>query len=151
MIPTVDANLLIYTRDSRDPVKQETANAVLDAFVAAHGAKLCVQVLAEYYSVLTRKLKEPAIHARNATVALSQSVGSFNYDLEDMQAALDLAASGVLWIWDAVLVCASLRAGCTLLISEDMQDGRRFDRLTVMSPFSPEGTPNPELMERLAA
>lgn len=151
MIPTVDANLLVYTRDSREPAKQATANAVLSAFVTTPGAKLCVQVLAEYYSVLTRKLNERPALARDATVALSQSVESFNYDLEDFQAALELAASGVLWIWDAVLVCAALRAGCTLLISEDMQDGRRFDQLTVITPFAPDGSPNPELMERLAA
>ena len=151
MIPTVDTNLLVYTRDVRDPEKHRSANTVLDAFVRTRGAKICVQVLAEYYSVLTRKLKEEPLPARDAAVALSEAVGSFSYDIEDMRAALELAANRVLWVWDGVLVCAALRAGCTLLISEDLQSGRQFDQLSVISPFAPDGSPNPNLMKMFEA
>jgi predicted nucleic acid-binding protein len=37
--------------------------------------------------------------------------------------------------WDALIVEAALRAGATYLVSEDLQDGRRFETLTVRNPF----------------
>ena len=37
--------------------------------------------------------------------------------------------------WDALIVRAALESGCTLLMSEDMQHGRRFEGLEVEDPF----------------
>jgi len=39
-------------------------------------------------------------------------------------------------IYDALIVASALEAGCTTLVSEDMQDGRVIDgRLTIRNPF----------------
>jgi predicted nucleic acid-binding protein len=37
--------------------------------------------------------------------------------------------------WDALIVEAALRAGARTLLSEDLQDGRRFGELVVRNPF----------------
>ena len=37
--------------------------------------------------------------------------------------------------WDALIVEAALRAGAVELVTEDLQNGRRFDHLTVRNPF----------------
>lgn len=37
--------------------------------------------------------------------------------------------------WGSLVVAAAQTQACTLLISEDFQDGMRFDRLTVRDPF----------------
>ena len=37
---------------------------------------------------------------------------------------------------DALIVAAALGAGCTRLLSEDMQDGHRIEGLTIANPFS---------------
>lgn len=46
---------------------------------------------------------------------------------EDVFAALNLANGGILFYWDGLLVSAAERAGCELLISEDMHNGLPFD------------------------
>ena len=37
--------------------------------------------------------------------------------------------------WDALIVEAALKAGCTQLFSEDFQTGRKFGTLRVVNPF----------------
>jgi predicted nucleic acid-binding protein len=37
--------------------------------------------------------------------------------------------------WDALIVEAALRASAAELVTEDLQDGRQFDQLTVRNPF----------------
>ena len=37
--------------------------------------------------------------------------------------------------WDALLVQTAPRAGCMMLLTEDLQDGRRFDGLVVRNLF----------------
>ena len=37
--------------------------------------------------------------------------------------------------WDSLIVEAALQSGCSLLLSEDMQDGRVIGSLTIQNPF----------------
>ncbi|MGD0604184.1 MAG: hypothetical protein ABSA53_11360, partial [Streptosporangiaceae bacterium] len=37
--------------------------------------------------------------------------------------------------WDALIVQAAIWAGAERLMSEDLQDGRRFGMLTIENPF----------------
>jgi hypothetical protein len=37
--------------------------------------------------------------------------------------------------WDSLIVEAALQAGCTQLLTEDMQDGLVIDRMTIRNPF----------------
>jgi predicted nucleic acid-binding protein len=40
------------------------------------------------------------------------------------------------WVALAILIlAAALEAGCTVLYSEDMQDGQKIDSLTIRNPF----------------
>jgi predicted nucleic acid-binding protein len=37
--------------------------------------------------------------------------------------------------YDALIVESALSAGCEVLLTEDLQDGRRYDGLVVRDPF----------------
>ena len=49
--------------------------------------------------------------------------------------AISLARRHTLSLWDALIVEAALARGCIRLLSEDMQDGRRFGDLVIENPF----------------
>ena len=50
--------------------------------------------------------------------------------------ALTLAATSGFAFYDALIVAAALQAKCTVLLSEDMQDGQVIEgRLTIRNPF----------------
>lgn len=50
-------------------------------------------------------------------------------------AAFCIAATHGLQIWDAVILASAREAGCTSLLSEDMQHGFVWNGLTVINPF----------------
>ena len=57
-------------------------------------------------------------------------------DLETHADGLRIAERYGYAIFDALIIAAALRARCTVLYSEDMQDGIRIDaRLRIIDPF----------------
>jgi predicted nucleic acid-binding protein len=51
-------------------------------------------------------------------------------------AAVARATSARIAFWDGLIVEAALAAGCARLLTEDLQDGRDFDGLRVVNPFT---------------
>ena len=96
------------------------------------------QVLLELASVCTRKLGMTRGEARAAVVA----VALFPVVTADRELVLDAAATAErhqLSIFDAAIVQAAARAGCSELISEDLSDGQTFASVRVRNPFSGGG------------
>jgi predicted nucleic acid-binding protein len=49
--------------------------------------------------------------------------------------AMELHAFDRLSFWDAVVMRSAQQAGCGVLYSEDLQNGRRFGSVRVVKPF----------------
>ena len=62
-------------------------------------------------------------------------------------AAVELAASHRLGMWDAVILASAAEGGCRLLLTEDLQEGFTWNGVTVTNPFA--RTPHPLLRELL--
>ena len=56
-------------------------------------------------------------------------------DVDDLVAASALEDQHQLSFWDALIVVSARRSGARALLTEDLQEGRRFDDLLVVSPF----------------
>ena len=132
----VDSNVLIYARDLRDSRKQTKAIHWLDLLRRRKAIVVSHQVLAEYYSAASNKLK-PGFSARQCRldVALfltwicippSQELYELAFDIEDR--------FRFSW-WDCLIVAAAKRGGCTHLLTEDLQHGQDLGGLSVISPF----------------
>ena len=134
----VDTNILVYARDAGEPAKQARAMDVLRVLWKSRLGRVSQQVLQEYYVTVTRKLKPglPKEEARDDIAALlawrplapSGSTLSKAWELEDR--------FGLTW-WDSLIVAAALANRCTLLLSEDLQDGQQIDGLRIQNPFAP--------------
>ena len=55
--------------------------------------------------------------------------------VDDVLGATDVHGLHQISFWDALLVHPARHVGCTTLLTEDLQDGRRFDGLVVRNPF----------------
>ena len=139
----VDTNLLVYGRDASEPEKQPVADAWLERLWRSHTGRLSMQVLQEYYQVVTRRLS-PGLDPRIARddirdllkwqpVPMDQQVLERAWAVEE--------AFGFSW-WDALIVGAAHCAGCDYLLTEDLQDGQNLEGLTVIDPFVPGRLPN---------
>jgi predicted nucleic acid-binding protein len=132
----VDTNVLVYSRDSRVSRKQERAHEWLDFLWETRRGRVSGQVLDEYYTTVTRKLK-PGLsteEARDDVRALFHWVGpsdapslvELSWDIQDRHS---------LSFWDALIVGAAVRLGCGVLLSEDLSAGQVFDGVEVVNPF----------------
>jgi predicted nucleic acid-binding protein len=58
-------------------------------------------------------------------------------DESDLATAVSAVQHHGLSFWDAMLWATASRAGCRMLFSEDLQDGRRLDGVLFVNPFAP--------------
>jgi predicted nucleic acid-binding protein len=130
----LDSNVLVYTDDHDAPEKQAIALSLVEAGQANRDAFVSTQTLEEYFSAVTKKLKVPSATARRK-IELFAQLQIVLITVDDVLAAIDVHRLHQISFWDALLVQTARRAGCTTLLTEDLQDGRRFDGLVVRNPF----------------
>lgn len=98
--------------------------------------RLSIQVLQEYYQVVTRKLR-PGMPPPEARA-----------DIQDLLCwepqAMDGDVLRLAWIaedrwgfswWDSLIVAAAQEQGCDYLLTEDLQHGQELHGITVLNPF----------------
>ena len=130
----IDSNVLVYADDRSAGPKQLRARALIREAMLARTGVLSLQVLQEYFSVATKKLGLSAAAARRR-VALVSRLDVVILGVQDVLAAIDLHRLHGFSIWDALVIRAGLNAGCRVLYSEDLQDGRRIEGLEIVNPF----------------
>ena len=125
-----DTNVLLYLL-SGDAEKSDRAEQVLGA-----GGVISVQVLNEFASVATRRLRMSIGEVREilATLRAVCTVVPLSEDTHDL--ALQVAERYGLSIYDSLIAAAALLAGCKTVLSEDMQDGQLLaGKLKIKNPF----------------
>jgi predicted nucleic acid-binding protein len=130
----VDSNVLIYSDDLRAGPKRERARDLIEEVMVAGTGVLSLQVLQEYFSASKKKLGLSADSARQK-IQLFSRLDVVILGVPDLLAAIDLHRLHQFSIWDALVIRAALNAGCRILYSEDLQDGRRIDGLEIVNPF----------------
>ncbi len=136
-----DTNILLYglmpaTGNSKDGMKHNVAARLIDEYVEADELVISTQVMSEFFVNATRKDKGSLTHSAAALVLDQMSlldVISIDNELV-LQAAVRMQRSQISY-WDGLIVEAALRADATILYSEDMQHGMRFDSVEVQNPF----------------
>ena len=124
----VDTNVLLYSVDASQPQKQRQARAWVAVLWEQGSGLLSWRVLHEFYVNALRKMPVPPPQARKFVETLAQ--------WQPVETSLGLIKQAWHWTdqaqlsyWDSLIVAAAERAGCSRLLSEDFQPGRRFERL----------------------
>jgi len=126
-----DTNVLLYLL-SGDDFRADRAEAELSA-----GGVLSVQVLNEFASVASRKLKMSISEIREVLAAIRAVCKIVPLTEETHDLGLQVAERHGLAIYDAMIVASALLAGCRTVVSEDMQDRQILEgRLEVRNPFT---------------
>jgi len=129
-----DTNVLIYADDKSAPAKQRRALDLVAEHRRAGTGVVSMQVLQEYFVTVTRKLGVDARVARRKVELLAEFDVAAP-DVLDILAAIDLHRLHEFSFWDALIWRAAKQAGCGVLFTEDMQEGREIDGLRVINPF----------------
>jgi predicted nucleic acid-binding protein len=129
-----DTNILVYAQDRGTPSKRALAQALIGEAMDDEEFVVSTQVLVEFYvAVQRRKLLAPAAALARVKLWSEHDVVPHTPDL--LLGALELHQAHSISPWDALIVRAALEARCEVLLSEDLQHGRRFGDLEVKNPF----------------
>ena len=125
----LDTNILLYLL-SADAAKAERAEELV-----GEGGVISIQVLNEFASVASRKLRMSIPEIRQCLVPIAQICSIEPLTLETHARGLDVAARYGFSVYDSMIVAAALLSGCGTLYSEDLHHRQRVDGLLIVNPF----------------
>ena len=133
----VDANVIIYSQDRRDPAKHRRASDWLDVLWRDRSGRTSAQAVSEFYALVTRKLgMAPAVAWVEAERYFAWNPCPVDEAL--LRRAREIEQRYKLSWWDGMIVAAAQLQGCVLLLTEDLQDGAAYGTVTARSPFALE-------------
>ena len=124
-----DSNVLLYLL-SDDELKRRAARDLLEA-----GVMVSVQVLNEIVSVSRRKHWLEWSEIGEFIDDLRPLLSVTPLTLETHMAGRTIASRYGFAFYDSLIVAAAIETGCTVLFSEDLQDGQKIGNLTITNPF----------------
>jgi predicted nucleic acid-binding protein len=136
----IDSNVLLYTRDRNVSDKTEKALHWLRTSAGRNQACANLQVLNEVTHVMLRKMRVMTTRQVFEEVDGLRFLGVTPVGKETVLKARALRLETSYSWWDCLLLGSAVELGCTHFLSEDLQDGRTIEGLTIVDPFahSPE-------------
>ena len=131
----VDSNILIYAASSDPSEKAKKAKAV--ELIGRTEFGISAQVLTEFYSVVTRKIRVPmpaAVALRWVELLEQQPCVSVDSALVKRGAAISERYQ--ISYWDGAILAAAEYLGAETVYSEDMSHGQSYGSVKVINPFA---------------
>ncbi len=145
----VDSTTLLYSQDSRYPLKLARATAWLTSLLTSDRMVLSPQVLNETYWVVSRKPEFAHWRAgvRRFLLELTLCATPHLPVEEALADAWSLEDRYQTRIWDSLLLASANRSGCDYFLSEDLNDGQLYGHVRAVNPFrhTPEDVLGPPL------
>lgn len=130
----IDTNLIVYANDRRDAKKQEQALDLIRREMREGTGVISIQVMQEYANTALNKLNQEAgIVLRQ--LALLETLTVVYPDPPMVRRAVELKLLFQLSFWDASILAAAENAGCSQLLSEDLNEGQAYGAIRVVNPF----------------
>lgn len=132
----VDANVLVYMTDPRDPGKQSSAREWVRRLWRERNGRTSIQALSEFYTTVTRKL-EPRVPRDDAWAFVQELLAWSPLAIDRMLIvrAREVEQRHKLSWWDSLIVAAAQLQECAILLTEDLQDGVVLGTVRVRNPF----------------
>jgi predicted nucleic acid-binding protein len=131
----IDTNILIYAEDGGAGRKHRIAVDLVARLAGQGPGALSIQVLSEYYSAATRKLRMTSEEAEETIRDLS-CWKIHRPAHADLLKAIGLQRRYKISWWDAMILNSAMESGAEILWSEDFGDGQRFGGIVVRNPFA---------------
>lgn len=131
----VDTNVLVYAHDGGAGKKHLKSVELLARLFEETNGALSIQVLSEFYNAATRKL---SMKSAEAEAAISDLGGWLIHrpGHSDVLRACQLHRRYKLSWWDAMVLNSAMEVGCSILWTEDFNNGQRYGQVTIRNPFA---------------
>lgn len=125
----LDTNILVYSVDEKDKAKQHTARDLIATLVQNDDAIISTQTLQEFYNAATKK------DAGTFVKQFSDIIPVHSNTVNDVLAAIDISEASQLSFWDSLILASAKACGCSVVYSEDLNDGQTINGVKVVNPF----------------
>ena len=132
----IDTNVLVYAYDADEPIKQARAREILKRGIEEETAVLSVQVVGEFFTVVTKRIPNPlSVDEAEEVLNLLGILPIIDLDFRMVRHAIEIHRQHGIAYWDALIVAAAHRAECTQIFTEDLNSGQSYQGVTVVNPF----------------
>ena len=134
----IDTYVFVYHLDSSDKRKHRIAEDIVRDGLTGGRACISFQVVQECLNVALRKAAVPLTteQAHSYLDVVLLPLMQVQPSAALYHRALDVQQRWRFGFYDSLIVAAALAAGCTQLLSEDLQHGQRIDALVIHNPFA---------------
>jgi predicted nucleic acid-binding protein len=133
---SLDTNVLVYALHADD--RRNTRAIEVLGRAASGDCNQKIQSHAECFNVQVRNRGFGAAAAREEIGRFRRAFDHAAAQAVDLDDAMGAVVDHRMSFWDAMLWATARRAGCEVIFSEDMQDGRNLDGVRFVDPFKPE-------------
>jgi predicted nucleic acid-binding protein len=130
----VDTNILVYAHDADAGARHSRAVDLLTRLGQDEAGALSIQVLLEFYSAATRKLFMDSDEAE-AVISDLADWTTHRPGHADVLRAIELHQRYKLQWWDALILNSAIQLNCSILWTEDLNHGQKYETVTVRNPF----------------
>ncbi len=130
----LDTNILVYTVDRNDKKKLSKARKILENLTKSDIPVISTQVLQEFYSATTKKLKLDKIIAKNI-IHNFRNIEIVNVDLGVIEQGIDISILSQISFWDGLVIASAEQANCSLIYSEDLNNNQTIRGIKIINPF----------------
>lgn len=129
----LDSNILVYSYSNSEIDKQDIARKL----ITENNSFISTQVLQELCNIVTRKFKFSYKQAAIAIEECCQNNKLHTNTQNTILQACQIADRYGFSFYDSLIITAAIESNCTVLYSEDLQDGQVIDgKLRVKNPFA---------------
>ena len=136
----LDTNIFVYSFDKDSQSKSKKSQYLIKSALGSANGTISFQVIQEFLNVSTSKFKHPLSisdarkYLENVLFPLCEVFPSFTFYRKSM----DLKEKTNYSFYDCLIIYAALEADCKYLLTEDLDNGRKIGKLTIINPFAKE-------------
>jgi predicted nucleic acid-binding protein len=131
----IDTNIFIYTLDKYDKTKQKTARKTVKNIVENDIAVISTQVLQEFYNICTMKLHLIPLKVKGYLHNYNENFEVVQNNCEIIERGIDVSIISQISFWDALILAAAEYSKCSVVITEDLNDGQIINGIRIKNPF----------------
>ena len=131
----VDTNVFVYLFTKTDPEKREKCYSIFKNAGKQVQFVVSTQVIKEFSSIMISKFNMPPLKLKS-TIDTITEFEVIETPVNLIKSAIDIRTLNQLSFWDSLIISAAKRANCTMLLSEDMNDGQVVEGVKIQNPFT---------------
>ena len=129
-----DTNVFVYMAASQDGAKRRKATELVRDALKNGNVAISTQVLSEFANVMYKKTKRTQAEIKRFVSKISELVLT-DVSPSTVDKALELKAKYGIQFYDAQHLASAAKMKCSIIYSEDLNDGQVYAGVQVQNPF----------------